>query len=177
MADNEEIIEGTEAATAPAASAAESAPAAPKASTTTKVTKAKKARVKKAKGPLRPGPADEELDRVYTQASSLYQDLWHMSRGTKPLSRETTVQGRQMLGDIERLLRSCTDDYVLFRKLWKQDTRALSEALRFEKHETVMRNLADVQNDLLRAMTHADKKLGAKLKKTDNVFKLLETLD
>ena len=173
MADNEEIIDGTQGAITPAADAAEAVPAVPKKT----ATKAKKARTKKAKGPARPGPADEELDRVYTQASSLYQDLWHMSRGTKPMSRETTVQGRQMLGDIERLLRSCTDDYVLFRKLWKQDTRALSEALRFEKHETVMRNLADVQNDLLRAMTHADKKLGAKLKKTDNVFKLLETLD
>jgi hypothetical protein len=176
MVDNKEITEGiedlNEAKTASDETGAEVAATAAMAP----VTKAKKAR-KKKKGKVRLGPPDEELDRVYVQASSLYQDLWHMSRGTKPVSRETAVQGRQMLGDIERLLRNCTDDYALFRKLWKQDTRALSEALRFEKQESVLRNLADVQNDLMRAMSHADKKLGAKLKKTDNVFKLLESLD
>ena len=123
------------------------------------------------------GPSPDELNSIYSEASTMYRDLWQMSRSKIPWNLQEAKKGKTMVVRIEHALRKSVEDYDLFRRLWKQDSRILSDALRFKRDESLLRNLADVQDDILRTLTRGDQGLESQISQAPNVFNLLTNLD
>jgi len=123
------------------------------------------------------GPTADALNSIYSEASTMYRDLWQMSRKSNAWNSKEAKKGRKMVVRIEHALRGSVEDYDLFRRLWKQDSRILCDALRFKKDESLLRNLADVQDDILRTLTRGDEGLESQISKAPNVFNLLVNLD
>ena len=48
------------------------------------------------------------------------------------------------------------EDHEAFRRLWRQDQHTLCNALRLSGDEIILRNLADLQDDLLRTLARRD---------------------
>ena len=124
-----------------------------------------------------PGPSSDDLNSMYSEASTMYRDLWQMSRTSSAWNQKEAKKGKKMVVRIEHALRGSVEDYDLFRQLWKQDSRILSDALRLKKDESLLRNLADVQDDILRTLTRGDQSLENQISTAPNVFNLLVKLD
>ena len=122
-------------------------------------------------------PSSDDLSSIYGEASTVYRDLWQMSRNSSDWNIQEAQKGRKMVVRIEHALRGSVDDYDLFRNLWQQDSRVLSDALRLKKDEAVLRNLADVQDDILRTLTRGDSNLKSQVSTAPNVFNLLVKLE
>ncbi len=121
-----------------------------------------------------PGPSAEELEALYTDASELYGSLWKISRGKAPGSIEIVDQTKGLIMKIQDALLASLDDSEQFRRIWKSEQGCLSDALKLKENEVLLRNLADVQDDLIRTLGFMDEAFQQAID-NNNIVALLET--
>ena len=103
-----------------------------------------------------PAPSAEALEVLYVEATELYGSLWKISRKKAPGTNEIVVQAKNIIKRIQDAILASIDDADQFRRIWKWEQGCLSDALKLEADEVILRNLADVQDDLIRTLGFMD---------------------
>ena len=101
-------------------------------------------------------PPEDQLEEIYARASACYQPLWLMSRSRIPWDDQAVKEAKSLVREMEAAIRDTSEDYEAFRRLWRQDRATLSDPLRLVGDEIILRNLADLQDDLLRTLARRD---------------------
>lgn len=108
-------------------------------------------------------PPEEALERLYASATHVHRDLWKMTQGHLPWSRARLAAGRTAVRRIEETLRSSIDDYDGFMQAMRAERARPARRANPERYEALYRNLADVQQDLIRTLAKKDRAVRRKL--------------